>query len=397
MAKPTLLYASPFPPQQSGISAYSAALVRGLAAHFDVTLLTDDYAITDVGIALDFPRVRHGRDRVDLGRFDHRLYNVGNQPYFHGFIYEHALAHPGSVILHDVVLYYLVVGYYRDRPEFYGKVFELEGIEGIERIKAQRKAGRELLHYEHADRLPFNRELLASSERILVHSEHARERVTAAMNGRAGRVHTIPQPALAGAPAPSTSRDALLARHGIPSGARLVVSLGFVAPTKMNHVVCDAVARVRAETGANLWYVMVGDGGYVASRLGPGIVQTGYVGDVEFADWIAHADLIVNLRDRSMGETSAAVLAALGAGRPCVVSDIGSFAELPDDVVRKVRNASAESELTALLGDWVTGRRPIAAVDATAMEYVERRHGVTAVAQRVFELLTSDASKGGSS
>src|SRR5512147_902004 len=107
MAKPTLLYASPFPPQQSGISAYSAALVRALAAHFDVTLLTDDYAITDVGLALDFPRIRHGRDRIDPRRFAHRLYNIGNQPYFHGFIYEQALAHPGVVILHDVVLYYL--------------------------------------------------------------------------------------------------------------------------------------------------------------------------------------------------------------------------------------------------------------------------------------------------
>src|SRR5262249_42734596 len=185
----------------------------------DVTLLTDDYAITDVGVAFDFPRVRHGRDRCDLGRFDFRLYNIGNQPFFHGFIYEHALAHPGTIILHDVVLYYLVVGYYQARPEFYAKVFELEGLPGIECIKAERKAGRELLHYRHAERLPFNREILAASERILVHSEHARAQV-AAVNGTAAKVHCIAQPAPSGAPTPSHSRHALLAPHAIPAHPR---------------------------------------------------------------------------------------------------------------------------------------------------------------------------------
>ena len=47
MPKPSLLYASPFPPQRSGISECSAALVRALSGFFRVTLYTDNYEIDD--------------------------------------------------------------------------------------------------------------------------------------------------------------------------------------------------------------------------------------------------------------------------------------------------------------------------------------------------------------
>lgn len=55
-----------------------------------------------------------------------------------------------------------------------------------------------------------------------------------------------------------------------------------------------------------------------------------------FNDLIAAADLAVNLRYPTLGETSGAVLRVLAAGRATIVSDIGWFAELPDDCVVKI-------------------------------------------------------------
>ena len=51
---------------------------------------------------------------------------------------------------------------------------------------------------------------------------------------------------------------------------------------------------------------------------------------------MAACDVLVNLRYPTMGETSGSVIRALSLGRPLIVSDVGWFSELPDDVVLKV-------------------------------------------------------------
>ena len=45
---------------------------------------------------------------ADYDKYDYLVYNVGNNPDFHSYIYEAALAHPGMIILHDYMLYYLL-------------------------------------------------------------------------------------------------------------------------------------------------------------------------------------------------------------------------------------------------------------------------------------------------
>ena len=51
---------------------------------------------------------------------------------------------------------------------------------------------------------------------------------------------------------------------------------------------------------------------------------------------MAACDVLVNLRYPTMGETSGSVIRALSLGKPLLVSDVGWFRELPDDVVLKV-------------------------------------------------------------
>ena len=51
---------------------------------------------------------------------------------------------------------------------------------------------------------------------------------------------------------------------------------------------------------------------------------------------MAACDVHVGLRSPTMGETSGTTIRALTLGKPLVVSDVGWFAELPDDVALKV-------------------------------------------------------------
>jgi glycosyltransferase involved in cell wall biosynthesis len=74
-------------------------------------------------------------------------------------------------------------------------------------------------------------------------------------------------------------------------------------------------------------------------RLGLGeeaIVREDYVPEERLRSLMAACDVLVNLRSPTMGETSGAVIRALGLGKPLLVSDVGWFAELPDGVALKI-------------------------------------------------------------
>jgi hypothetical protein len=75
-----------------------------------------------------------------------------------------------------------------------------------------------------------------------------------------------------------------------------------------------------------------------AIRLGVGqrVRFAGRVSLEELATFGCAADVCVQLRYPVRGETSAALLRALAAGSACIVSDAGSFSEVPEDVAPRV-------------------------------------------------------------
>src|SRR5258708_35550128 len=71
----------------------------------------------------------------------------------------------------------------------------------------------------------------------------------------------------------------------------------------------------------------------------------GFVPIEEFVDYMGACDIILNLRYPTVGETSGSLQRALGLGKAVVVSDVGSFAELPDEVCLKVPVGPHEEDL----------------------------------------------------
>jgi glycosyltransferase involved in cell wall biosynthesis len=386
------LYASPFPPQQSGISDYSAALVRALSSRFDITLYTDNYAIDDPWLRERFAVVREGVDDVRPERYDYSLYNIGNNPWYHAYIYKACLRNPGVVLLHEPVLYYLFVGVYQDTPGFFSRVLKTGGSAAFELLKELSKSRTPYLECSEAHRAPLNAELLRSSNRFLVHSEFARRQLLGAA-GRdldIGAVNHIE----VGDPAAATPghRAEVFRELGIPEEDILIGSFGFVAPTKLNDVVCRAVERANSSPGgAGFHYLMAGEGNYADSYLNERIRVTGFLSARDFDRYLAACDLVVNLRYPVMGETSGALVRAMSAGKPCVVTDAGWFGELPDDVVLKLDpdpKALLEEQLVEALGFFVEYRDIFYQMGKRAAEYARTAHGPQAVAARIYEYLT---------
>src|SRR5258708_5969234 len=65
----------------------------------------------------------------------------------------------------------------------------------------------------------------------------------------------------------------------------------------------------------------------------------------DFVGYLGACDVVLNLRYPTVGESSGTLLRSLGLGKAVMVSDIGSFAEFPDDVCLKVPVGPGEEDL----------------------------------------------------
>lgn len=395
-AKPKLLYASPLPPQRSGVSYYSVNLIQSLREAYDITLLTEDLQPSDHPLCEELPTLDYRRDTVNWDSYDFRIFNIGNNPSCHAYIYEAALRNPGLIILHDAVLYFLTMGYYMDRPEFYERIYQIGGPSVVASIRAMKKAGRHLLTFDRPNEHPLNAELVNSGNAFVTHSDYARQKLLAAARKPVPvqKINFI-------RPIPSTaarrSRCELFAVAGIPEEATLITSIGFIAPTKQNQEVCRAINRLNEASPQKLHYVMVGEGTICDQYRNQYIRATGFVDENTFQDYLFHSDLVINLRYPSMGETSAALLDAMSHGKPCVVSDDAWFAELPDDVVLKVPTCpedAVEDVLFDLLTLFQGERAAFRELGAAAAAHVREEHSAGKVVADLGAFLNSLGGRG---
>jgi SAM-dependent methyltransferase len=111
-----------------------------------------------------------------------------------------------------------------------------------------------------------------------------------------------------------------------------------------------------------------------------------------FVDYIGACDIVLNLRYPTVGETSGSLQRALGLGKAVLVSDVGAFAELPDDVCLKVptlpdRVQEEEDFIFEYLSALVARPDLAGALGARAKEWVERECSWASVADRYVDFL----------
>jgi glycosyltransferase involved in cell wall biosynthesis len=368
---------------KSGISDYSEVLVYGLRDYFDVTLLIDGYRLQNEQLYRDFRVKSFKKDKLIFNSFDYRIYNIGNHPQFHSYIYGAAIDNPGLIILHDFVLYYLTVGYYRNKGALYSKIYELAGARGLHLIKKYTKSGEDLLECKDlAPQLPLNAELINSNNKIMVHSDYAYQRISGVINDNA-RLKKINHVELFQNDNLSIDKKMLFEKYDIPGDHFVLGSFGHIDRTKLNHTICQTINELCDKFNNKLIYLMVGEGDYIDEYLSANILKTGYVDLIEFNSFIEYTDIVVNLRYPSMGETSGAVIRALGLGKPCIVSNDAWFSELPDNVVVKVENDNIAEELHQNLLHLLENPHLMKDLSDKAKEYVQKEHGLKKISREI--------------
>jgi glycosyltransferase involved in cell wall biosynthesis len=374
-----IAYLSPLNPAPSGISDYSEELLPYLAQYAEVTpYLDDDLRPSNAELARSMDVRPIGKFERDQRRrpYDAVVYHMGNSP-AHAAIWRVMQRVPGVVVLHEFVLHHFMLNYAatvrRDVASYRAEAARRYGAEG-QRVANLMLHGR---FTEAAFDLPFCEAVLDAAEGVIAHSRYVLGRVAALRPGLPA-AH-VPM----GVPLPAQiARDAARARRGLPASAPILASFGHINPYKRLGAVFRSLNALR-DTYADLRYLLVGsvspnyDVRAEADRAGLGgvVTITGYVDRVAFEEYVAAADICLNLRHPTAGETSASLLRLLGAGRPTLVTASGSFAELPPGVAAQVDADASEGELIAAYGRLLLGRPDLAAqLGSRARAYVARGH-----------------------
>jgi glycosyltransferase involved in cell wall biosynthesis len=340
-------YFSPLPPERSGIADYSRELLPALAEQVELTLYAADPRQVDQALRRQFPIRPLAQYPQEQWQFDIPLYQMGNSQY-HASFYPLLLRYPGLVVLHDYAIHHFIAHMTLDQGNFSAYAREMTyvwGVPGMQRAQAMRLGQARAAVFE----TPLNRRLLDSSLGLIVHSGYVADLVRQ-------QGCDVPQsiiPALIEELPGQSRRDELQ----LDQNTVLFASYGVITGPKQIDLILRVFRRLR-ETVPNAHYLLVGEvlpEVEIAALIGEldlasAVTHIDYVPDLGcFIDWVHSADIVVNLRQPTMGETSATALRAMAAARPLIVNDLGWYAEIPEKAALKIRPADEDSLLSAMI------------------------------------------------
>lgn len=387
--RPRIAWFTPLPPVESGISLYNQELLPLLATAWDIDVYVDRYrpSAPAESSSLHIKPAREFRARHQRDPYLAVVYQMGNSP-AHAYMYETALAVPGLLVLHDTVLHHLRLsmllqrrgaGRYRVLMRaHYGEA----GAETATRV-LRGQIPKSLFAY------PLSEDLIRAAQLVALHSQFSLDQVRSLVPD--ARVERVPM----GVPLPQlVERGEARRRLSLPEESFIIASVTHINPYKRIDVVLRAARKLRERLPLRV--VLAGS----VSPLMPldrlislygltGVVEhLGYVTDEEARLLVAAADVCVNLRYPTAGETSASLLRTMGGGRPVFVTDSGSFQEIPEGAAVKVPPDALEEAYIVELFEALAGQRDLAAkIGRNARRFIEREHSLTAMVSGYHRLL----------
>lgn len=333
---------TPWPPHNSGIANSAKTLALALATDIDLTIVAQNAGTVPgpAGLRMITP------DAFDPGAFDVLICQMGNNTAFHTWIYDQALSPKALVIAHDAYIHPFLQHGFREGP-----------------LKAQYRAML-LNHYAEDQVEQFERddfrtvgvldltglsELAKKTGRIVFHGTYGRDCLLREMPQVR---HKLALAQLAYGPT-----DALDVTPLAASATRFTLGMfGYMTRLKQPIEVLGAVQTLLSR-GFPVELRIVGRLGDEETAIHRAILRlgltdhvtlVGFPDEADFAAHLADCDVVVNLRHPTLGESSGVVYEAMYLGVPVVVSNGGSFADLPDDAVVKI---SATPHVQAELAD----------------------------------------------
>jgi len=348
-SRPRIAFLSPLPPQQSGIADYSADLLPYLASYFDIDLfvepgveISENARLGDFNV---YPWTELLSRREDYATV---VYQFGNSP-FHSHMFELEKKFPGVVVLHDFFLSGIIAHLHSANgtlPQV------LDGSHGLRSLVDFKNKGINVV----CD-WPINWQVLRQAKEVIVHSVFQKQLLDEFYNpGWQPRLNVIPQLRTSEPEITPKMREQAREHLKIPKESFLICSFGHMVTTKMDEESIEAFLLAQRTVKRDCQLVFVGDcpdisyynkiTGYINDKgLSKQVHITGFVDPEDYRRYLMAADAAVQLRQRSRGETSRAVLDCMAYGLPVILNAHGTMDDYRDEDVVKIKDPVNLQEL----------------------------------------------------
>lgn len=389
--RPRLAFLSPLPPEPSGIATYSAELLPALSEYYAIEVIIDQENDVDLWTKANCPVHSVQWFKDNHSQFDRVLYHFGNSA-FHQHMFELLRSIPGVVVLHDFflsgVLWHMDAHGYQ--PNAFSK--ELDTSHGYSALK-----------YRHQNKdvnktvwtYPCSFSVIQDSIGLISHSQYSKE-LAKKWYGKAKKEWTT-IPLLRETDLKLTKADARKIL-GFSEDDFVLCSFGIITPTKLSHRLlrCWLDSGLGKSSGCHL--IFVGDNqssGYCESMTEAikaagatvNICITGWCDDNKYHTYLAAADVGVQLRSLSRGETSAAVLDCMNYGLATIVNANGSMAELDQESIWMLDDEFTDHALVHALETLWQDKQVRQKLGFKAREVIIKKHNPARCAKQYSEAI----------
>jgi glycosyltransferase involved in cell wall biosynthesis len=386
---------SPLPPARTAIAQWLAQLLPLLQKRVEITLWTDQ-AEWDPNLKR-YAEVKCYQSEqmpwADLNQSDLCIYHIGNSP-FHIPILQVARCHPGLVVLHDLSLHDLFLslclrdGQWQDQELYFTYMTRYYGVAGE---KAARRFidGKLQINYMRMQ-YPLIHLALENALCVMVHTRNGFHY----LKGK-NRLPVVYTP-LPYSTRPGTGQDQSVVRkprtYGEPN--HLIV-FGYIDVNRQLDKLLKALSEFPEKAQFHLdIYGVLWDTAQVrvqieALGLNRQVTLHGFVSDESLEAALASADLAINLRYPSMGETSYSQLMIWENALPSLVTRVGWYETISEDAVAFVRPEYEIADIQTHLRAFLADPNSFVTMGKNGRRILEERHSSENYAQAIVECVNN--------
>lgn len=367
-----LAYISPLPPERTGIADYSAEILPSLSNLYDITLIVNQekFDLPNEICDLNVHDVEWFKENSIL--FDRVIYHFGNSQ-FHNHMFDLVTQYPGVVVLHDFYLSGIVSHIAAYEAGFWDRY--LYSSHGYSALKERYIPGSWL---KVVMDWPANGPVLQSAVGVIVHSEFSKNLAKHFYDESLSKNWSVVPHARA---LPNLlNRREIRSTLGFQDDDFVVCSFGIMGPNKQNDRLLRAWIKSSLSKNKKCYLIFVGQedqGEYgrgikklISAEIKGRIKITGYAPPELYREYLNAADMAVQLRTSSRGETSGTVFDCMAYGVPTIVNQHGAMNELPDKCVVKLSDEYTDAELVAALEGLYFDESKRDVLSKTSCEYV---------------------------
>ncbi len=373
--RPKLAFVSPLPPERSGIADYSSELLPALGEFYHIDVVVDQDLVEDTWVNANCQIRTVGWFRENAWQYDRILYHFGNSV-FHRHMFELARSFPGVVVLHDFYLSGIIahMTMHDHLTGFWERaLYDSHGYQAVvDRYKTANSAS--IIH-----KYPANIPALRDALGVIVHSQHSKDLAAKFYGanfaddwGMVPHLRHLPE---------KLDKSKIRKELRYLDDDFIVCSFGAMGPLKLNHKLISAWMKSKLSQSKNSYLIFVGtepEGEYAVqvqkliNSAKSQIRITGFAPTDSYRKYLAAADVAVQLRSMSRGETSGTVIDCMANELSVIVNAHGAMAELPRDCVLMLNDEFSEDELVAALESLHGGAASKNSVGTAGRAYVEK-------------------------